>query len=134
MLSCKPVLMLVSTKFQSVVTFSGDVSMDGITYFLVVVRLPLIMRVEVETDLKLLIPPPMLSIPFRPPKEEEKEVNSTEEGRMIRKGKQKRRDRFILMYYYKTSVCAKITPLLCYCHRKCEFKWVKMHRCLNTRK
>lgn len=51
--------------------------MDGITYFLVVVRLPFIMRVEVETDLKLPIPPPMLSIPSRPPKVEEKEVNST---------------------------------------------------------
>lgn len=35
------------------------------------------MRVEVETDLKLPIPPPILSIPSRPPKEEEKEVNST---------------------------------------------------------
>lgn len=49
---------------------------DHITYFLVVVRLPFMMRVEVETDLKLPIPPPMLSIPSRPPKEE-KEVNST---------------------------------------------------------
>lgn len=47
------------------------------TYFLVVVRLPFMMRVEVETDLKLPIPPPILSIPSRPPKEEEKEVNST---------------------------------------------------------
>lgn len=48
------------------------------TYFLVVVRLPFTMRVEVETDLKLPIPPPpRLSIPSRPPKEDEKEVNST---------------------------------------------------------
>lgn len=66
--------------------------MDGITYFLVVVRLPFIMRVEVETDLKLPIPPPMLSIPSRPPKVEEKEVNSTEGGQTIREKKQKRRD------------------------------------------
>lgn len=50
---------------------------ENITYFLVVVRFPFMMRVEVETDLKLPIPPPMLSIPSRPPKDEEKEVNST---------------------------------------------------------
>ena len=48
----------------------------SILYFLVVVRLPLMMRVEVDTDLKLPIPPPMLSIPSMPPKEE-KEVKST---------------------------------------------------------
>jgi len=56
---------------------------EDITYFLVVVRLPFMMRVEVETDLKLLIPPPMLSIPSRPPKEEEKEANSTAERQII---------------------------------------------------
>lgn len=49
-----------------------------ITYFLVVVRLPFMTRVEVETDLKLPIPPPMLSIPCIPPREE-KEVNSAED-------------------------------------------------------
>lgn len=43
-----------------------------------VVRFPFMMRVEVETHLKLPMPPPMLSIPSRPPKEEEKEENSTE--------------------------------------------------------
>lgn len=57
-----------------------------------VVRLPFMMRVEVETDLKWPIPPPMLSIPSRPPMEEEKDVKSTEEGQVIRKGKQKRRE------------------------------------------
>lgn len=36
------------------------------------------MRVEVETDLKLPIPAAKPSIPSRPPKEEEKEENSTE--------------------------------------------------------
>lgn len=112
-------------------TFSGNVSTDGITYFLVVVRFPFMMRVEVETDLKLPIPPPILSIPSIPPKEEEKEVNSTEEGQMIRKGKQKRReeerrrDWFILMYHHITSVCAKIKPLPCYCHGKWEFNMRK---------
>lgn len=45
------------------------------TYFFVVVRLPFTMRVEVETALKLPVPPPMLSIP---PMDEEKEVKSTE--------------------------------------------------------
>lgn len=63
---------------------------DDITYFLVVVRLPFTMRVDVETDLKLPIPPPMLSIPSRPPKEDEKEVKSTEEGQTIRQGKQEK--------------------------------------------
>lgn len=43
------------------------------------------MRVEVETDLKLPMPPPMLPIPSRPPKEEEKDVNSTGKGQMNRK-------------------------------------------------
>lgn len=61
-----------------------------ITYFLVVVRLPFMMRVEVETDLKLPIPPPMLSIPSRPPMEEEKEEKSTEGGQMIRKRRGKK--------------------------------------------
>lgn len=65
----------------------GNISKEGITYFLVVVRFPFMMRVEVETDLKLPIPPPMLSIPSRPPKEEEKEVKSTEKEQMIRKEK-----------------------------------------------
>lgn len=53
------------------------------TYFLVVVRLPFTMRVEVETDLKLPIPPPRLSIPSRPPKEDEKEVNSTKREKKL---------------------------------------------------
>lgn len=53
------------------------------TYFLVVVRLPFMKRVEVETDLKLPIPPPRLSIPSRPPKEEEKEVNSAKREKKI---------------------------------------------------
>lgn len=47
---------------------------------MVVVRFPFMMRVEVETDLKLPIPPPMLSIPSRPPKVVEKEENSTVES------------------------------------------------------
>lgn len=63
---------------------------EGIAYFLVVVRFPFMMRVEVETDLKLPIPPPMLSIPSRPPKVVEKEENSTVESQTIkeRRGKQ----------------------------------------------
>ena len=44
------------------------------TDFLVVVRLPLTMRVDVETDLKLA--PPMPAIPSTPPMDEEKEVKS----------------------------------------------------------
>lgn len=47
------------------------------SYLLVVVVFPFTTRVEVETDLKLAIPPPMLSIPSRPPNEVEKELNST---------------------------------------------------------
>lgn len=42
------------------------------------------MRVEVETDLKLPIPPPMLSIP---PMEEEKEVKSTKKHTIGKEGK-----------------------------------------------
>lgn len=42
------------------------------------------MRVEVETDLKLPIPPPMLSIP---PMEDEKEVKSTEKHIIGKEGK-----------------------------------------------
>lgn len=65
------------------------ISKEGFTYFFVVVRLPFTMRVEVETDLKLPIPPPILFIPSRPPMEEEKEVKSTEKEQMIRGGKLK---------------------------------------------
>lgn len=61
-------------------------STEGFTYFFVVVRLPFTMRVEVETDLKLPLPPPILLIPSRPPMEE-KEVKSTEKQQMIREGK-----------------------------------------------
>lgn len=50
------------------------------------------MRVEVETDLKLPIPPPMLSMPSRPPKDEEKVEKSTDVGQTIRRRKQKRRE------------------------------------------
>lgn len=45
-------------------------------------RFPFTMRVEVETDLKLPIPPPMLSIP---PMEEEKEVKSTKKNTSLGK-------------------------------------------------
>lgn len=72
----------------------GNFYKEGITYFLVVVHLPFMIRVEVETDLKLPIPPPMLSIPSRPPKEEEKELNSTEEGQMIRRESREETDLF----------------------------------------
>lgn len=54
------------------------------TYFFVVVRLPFTMRVEVETALKLPVPPPMLSIP---PMDEEKEVKSTEKHIIRKEGK-----------------------------------------------
>lgn len=50
------------------------------------------MRVDVETDLKLPIPPLMLPIPSMPPKELEKEVNSTGKGQMIRKVGEKMED------------------------------------------
>lgn len=53
-------------------------------YFLVVVCFPFTMRVEVETDLKLPIPPPMLSMP---PMEDEKEVKSTEKHIIGKEGK-----------------------------------------------
>lgn len=46
--------------------------------------MPFTMRVEVETDLKLPIPPPMLSIP---PMDEEKEVKSTEKHIIGKEGK-----------------------------------------------
>lgn len=72
--------------------------------------MPFMMRVEVETDLKLLIPPPMLSIPPRPPREEEKEVNSTEEGQMIRRGQEKRLIN-LLRCHDRNSVSAKIIAL-----------------------
>lgn len=48
------------------------------------VRLPFTMRVEVETALKLPVPPPMLSIP---PMDEEKEVKSTEKQIIRKEGK-----------------------------------------------
>lgn len=54
------------------------------TYFFVVVRLPFTMRVEVETALKLPVPPSMLSIP---PMDEEKEVKSTEKHIIRKEGK-----------------------------------------------
>lgn len=54
--------------------------------------MPFMMRVEVETDLKLPIPPPMLSMPSRPPKDEEKVEKSTDAGQTIRRRKQKRRE------------------------------------------
>lgn len=54
------------------------------TYFFVVVRLPFTMRVEVETSLKLPVPPPMLSMP---PMDEEKEVKSTEKHIIRKDGK-----------------------------------------------
>lgn len=55
----------------------------SITYFFVVVRLPFTMRVEVETALKLPIPPPMLSIP---PMDKGKEVKSTEKNIIGKEG------------------------------------------------
>lgn len=70
------------------------------TYFLVVVRLPFMMRVEVETDLKLPIPPPILSIPSRPPKEEEKELNSTKKEKIWGKNRKFWRD----FYFVNVSI------------------------------
>lgn len=81
------------------------------TYFLVVVRLPFMMRVEVETDLKLPIPPPILSIPSRPPKEEEKEVNSTKKRkRLFGEKRESFEEIFILlMYQFLISVWSNTT-------------------------
>lgn len=50
------------------------------------------MRVEVETDLMLSIPPPMLSIPLM----EEKEVKSTESG------EKERLNGLIVMHRWRT--------------------------------
>lgn len=66
-------MILIFTVNSSLGTFSKK----NTTYFLVVVRLPFTMRVEVETDLMLPSPPPMLPIVSS----EEKEVNSAGEER-----------------------------------------------------
>lgn len=78
---------------------------ESCTNLFVVVRLPFTMRVEVETDLKLPIPPPMLFIPSRPPMEDEKEVKSTEKEQVIREGKEKKEEKKKnLMQHYITTL------------------------------
>lgn len=71
-----------------IIILSVNLAINHPTDFLVVVRFPLMMRVDVETDLKFPVPPPIpLSIP---PMEEEEEEENVVKSTEMEKRKQER--------------------------------------------